>query len=212
MLLSNSNGILEMITLIPAILLALTFHEYAHAWTAWKLGDNTAKMMGRVSMNPFVHLDLLGSLVMVLTGFIGWAKPVPVNDRNFKNSYKDMALVALAGPMANVLLASIFAFILMIVFNKPEWVLKFPSSIHYPLITLIIRCLVLNIAFAVLNLIPVPPLDGFKVISFFLSTKAIIFFYRYQLFFMLGLILFIWIGPFRYIVDSIVTFIFNFYK
>jgi Zn-dependent protease len=213
MLLTRGNGPLDLIILIPAILLALTVHEFAHAWVAWKMGDNTARDLGRVSLNPFVHLDIMGTIVMVLTGFIGWAKPVPIDPRNFKNGVKDMALVAVAGPRANILTASLFIGTILIAFSNDAFVDRvIPDNIAIPLFSFIGRSLVLNIAFAFLNLIPVPPLDGFNVISMFLPPNAIMFCLRYRMFFMIALILFVWKGPFASILQSILNMVFRLFN
>ncbi|MDR1109463.1 MAG: site-2 protease family protein [Deltaproteobacteria bacterium] len=196
---------LDLIIQIPAILLALTIHECAHAWMAWKKGDDTAMMMGRISLNPLAHLDLLGTLAMVVTGFIGWAKPVPVNGRNFRNLRQDMALVALAGPLANIALAALAFLTLWLALRNMALVAGFlPSGIYSPLMGFAARSMATNIAFAVLNLIPVPPLDGFNVLSMFLSRQAIDFCQRYQMVFMMALVIFVAAGPFGDIVSGII--------
>ena len=205
MLLAGLTGIADLVILIPAILLALTVHEFAHAWMAWKMGDRTAKEMGRVSLNPLVHLDLMGTLVMVMTGFIGWAKPVPIDPRNFRNGVKGLAMVAAAGPMANILMAALFVGALLAADHIGALASGFvPYGIAIPLLTFVGRCLVLNIAFAFLNLLPVTPMDGFNVIAMFLPPSALAFCLRYRMFFMIALIMFVWKGPFSDILNSII--------
>lgn len=143
--------------IIPYILFfipALIIHEFSHAYVAYKLGDPTPKAMGRLTLNPFVHLDLVGTLAIFLIGF-GWAKPVPINPYNFKNIRRDTALVSLAGPGANFILAIIGLFILYLIGNN--WFLE-------PFI-------LINIVLGTFNLIPLGPLDGFKIISGILPTK-----------------------------------------
>jgi Zn-dependent protease len=187
--------------MIPVILFALTIHEFAHAWVAWKRGDDTALEMGRVSLNPLVHLDLMGTLVMVLTGFIGWAKPVPLNFQKFKKGFYDLALVALAGPMANILSSILFSSILYFMFT---YKIELPYSILEPVLEILFKGVAINLVFAILNLIPIPPLDGFNAISVFLPINVVRFCRRYQLVFMFLLILFIWKGPFRHIINYII--------
>ena len=109
----NTNYLILKMLSLPAVLIALVLHEYAHGYTAWKLGDPTAKRMGRLTLNPMAHLDPVGAVLMVLVGF-GWAKPVPVDPRNFKNPRKGMALTALMGPMTNLLIAFVSAFLYLL--------------------------------------------------------------------------------------------------
>lgn len=150
---------------------AMPIHEFAHAWAADKMGDNTAKGMGRLNINPFSHLDLVGSFLILLTGF-GWAKPVPVDTRNFKDRKKGMAITAIAGPLSNI----IMAFICMIVFKVvlaiglSSFSLDPNASIWF-LIDMISVMVTTNIYIALFNLVPVPPLDGFNVLSFILPHK-----------------------------------------
>ncbi|MDR2368151.1 MAG: site-2 protease family protein [Deltaproteobacteria bacterium] len=210
MLFGNSVNIPDLIIRIPAILLALTVHEFAHAWLAWKRGDGTAKAMGRITLNPIAHLDVLGTIVMILTGFIGWAKPVPVNPRNFRNANHDMALVAAAGPMANIVLTAIFtAAFWLLLYDADFFDRAIPQGIKIPLINFMTYCVVINIAFAFLNLLPIPPLDGFNVIAMFLPANVVIFCLRYQMLFMIGLILFVAVGPFPDILTSIIRLFFR---
>ncbi len=107
----TENYIQNLLLLIPPMLLALTVHECAHGWVAWKLGDPTAKMLGRVTLNPLKHLDPIGTLAFVLSGMFGWAKPVPVNARNFHDPTKHMMYVSLAGPITNFFLAAVSAIV-----------------------------------------------------------------------------------------------------
>jgi Zn-dependent protease len=210
MLFAGRYGIFDLVTLIPAILLSLTVHEFAHAWVAWKMGDNTPKELGRLSLNPFAHLDIMGTIVMIVTGYIGWAKPVPIDPRNFKNGLKDMSLVALAGPMSNIILAIFFIIALLLIYKTPFIVSIVPMDIITPIVIFLFSCLYLNIAFAFFNLLPIPPLDGFNIISSFLPVKTVVFLLRYRLIFMIALILFIWKGPFYPIMVKIGKFIYNF--
>jgi Zn-dependent protease len=148
------------------ILLAVTCHEYAHGWVADRLGDPTARLSGRLTFNPLKHLDLFGTIVFILTRMIGWAKPVPVNPYNFRNPKRDMILVSLAGFMANIVLAVISGtlFRLMYPFGIPF----LPFEVNYPLNQMIIESARINIGLAIFNVIPIPPLDGSKVLAGFL--------------------------------------------
>ena len=138
---------------------ALTFHEFAHAWMAFKCGDNTAARMGRLTMNPFAHLDMMGSMMILFVGF-GWAKPVPVDSRLLRNSRTDMMKVAAAGPIANLLLALVSGLLFRLL--NPSGIL--PESIAI----LIYYFTRINITLAVFNLIPVAPLDGSQIFSGYL--------------------------------------------
>lgn len=151
----------------PPLLFALTMHELAHGYIAYRLGDPTAKEAGRLTMNPFKHLDPLGVLAFILMK-IGWAKPVPVDPRYFRNPRKDMLVVALAGPAANILLALASALLLQIL---PH--LSFlPHSVGEPLGLMVEVSVWINVMLAVFNLLPIPPLDGSKILMGMLPPQA----------------------------------------
>jgi len=139
---------------LVALLVAATVHEYAHALMADRLGDPTPRLMGRLSLNPIVHLDLLGSVLLLLAGF-GWAKPVQVNPRNFTNGRKGMMLVAAAGPLANVTLLYLLGAAFQLDLIAPSTVLG----------RLVLTTMFINAMLAVFNLLPVPPLDGSKILA-----------------------------------------------
>jgi len=141
---------------------ALSFHEFAHAWMASKCGDNTAARMGRLTLNPMAHLDMMGSMMILFVGF-GWAKPVPVDGRNLKNPRVDMMKVAAAGPLSNLLLAMLAG----MVFRLLNGTGLLSESIYL----LILYFTQINIALAVFNLIPVAPLDGSQIFSAYLMRK-----------------------------------------
>lgn len=146
----------DMIFRIPALLIALTVHEYAHAKAAVALGDPTPRFMGRLTLNPVAHLDPLGLLMLWLFKF-GWAKPVPINPSYFKNYRQGMLFVALAGPVSNMLLALLTAFLIVILAKMQllggEWIKVLQLTYSY------------NILLAIFNLVPIPPLDGSKILS-----------------------------------------------
>ena len=152
-------------------LVAIPFHEAGHALAAWLLGDATAKREGRLSLNPFAHFDLLGTLCMVFAG-VGWAKPVFTNPRNFKNPKWGMALTALAGPVANLVLA----YLGMVAWKVMYYWAPVNNATIY--IAMFLRYLVLmNVSLAVFNLIPVPPLDGFGIITEIFNLREKSFYY-----------------------------------
>ncbi len=149
-----------IILLIPALVFSLSFHEFAHAWMASRLGDNTAARLGRLTLNPIAHLDPVGSLALLLMGF-GWAKPVPVDSRYLENPKQDMVKVAAAGPISNIILAVGAALTLRLLFSTD----LFTDNIK----TFFIIFMQINITLAVFNLLPVSPLDGSQILTPFLE-------------------------------------------
>ena len=170
---SNPGALLSLLISIPGVLIAITFHEFAHALAADKLGDDTARREGRLSLNPFDHLDPVGSFMLLVAGF-GWGKPVHVNPTNYTRKMsmeKGEAIVSIAGPLMNIVLAFIFALIYCAVYKFGS--MSFLASTVGGVILLILSTIVaVNIGLGVFNLIPLPPLDGSKVIMPFLPYKA----------------------------------------
>jgi len=154
-------NIQEMILLAPGILLALAFHEYAHGWVADKLGDPTARMAGRLTMNPLVHLDIMGTLMLFLAQ-IGWAKPVPINPYNFHNPRRDIILVSTAGVTANMIMAAGWGLIFRFLASG---IIPQTNHLPAPIWLIIVLALQINLMLAVFNLIPVPPLDGSRILG-----------------------------------------------
>ncbi|MBU0518242.1 site-2 protease family protein [bacterium] len=142
------------IIIAPPILLALAFHEFAHGWVANRLGDPTAKQAGRLTMNPLSHLDLVGT-IMLFVAHIGWAKPVPVNPYNLNNPRRDLIWVSLAGPAANIIMAAGFGLMIRL----------FGIELPRPLILVLVYGVIINISLAIFNMIPIPPLDGSRILG-----------------------------------------------
>ena len=148
----------QLIPAIPVMLLALTIHEWAHAYSAWRLGDPTARAMGRMTLNPAAHLDLFGTLCLVLIGF-GWARPVPVDPRYLARPRRDMMWIASAGPMSNLLQAAVCGIVLRLV--QPA---AAASGTEEFFLRMLMYGVIINCGLAVFNLLPVPPLDGSKIL------------------------------------------------
>ena len=189
--------IAEILAVLVIIFLILPFHEWAHAQTAYLLGDKGIKQRGRLSLNPLSHIDPVGALAMLLIGF-GWAKPVPVDARYFKNPKVGMAITAFMGPVANLIAALAGLFVFHTLWCIVPTFFTAGGFGSYVLAFLQFYIIV-NVNLAVFNLLPIPPLDGSKILFVFLPDKAVMFFYRYQMFFMIGLIVLLWAGPLSYV-------------
>lgn len=189
--------IAEILAVPVIIFLILPFHEWAHAQTAYLLGDKGIKQRGRLSLNPLSHIDPVGALAMLFIGF-GWAKPVPVDARYFKNPKVGMAITAFMGPVANLIAALAGLFVFHTLWCIVPTFFTAGGFGSYVLAFLQFYIIV-NVNLAVFNLLPIPPLDGSKILFVFLPDKAVMFFYRYQMFFMIGLIVLLWAGPLSYV-------------
>ncbi|MEG2348342.1 MAG: site-2 protease family protein [Clostridia bacterium] len=165
------EGFISFLYVLPALLLSLSVHEFAHAYTAYKLGDKSQKALGRLTMDPFKHIDWFGFLAIALLGF-GWGKPVIVDDRNFKNRAKSNMLVALAGPGSNIILAIVFSVILKVLVLTNVVNLAVTSTLGLVILNMFKLTIQFNVIFAIFNLIPIPPFDGSKVLFYFLPVKA----------------------------------------
>jgi Zn-dependent protease len=204
----------KIVIMAPPLVFAIVFHEVAHGWVADKLGDNTARGMGRLTLNPISHIDLFGTILMPLMLFyvtdgrmvFGYAKPLPINPYNFKNPKKDMALSSLAGPGINLVMALVFAFLLRVVLSPLESLVPKQSwdMIALPITLMLGYGVVINIVLAVLNLIPIPPLDGSRVVYWLLPSRPAAVYYRLEPFGTLILMALILFGALGKIITPVI--------
>ncbi|HKL12214.1 MAG TPA: site-2 protease family protein [Halanaerobiales bacterium] len=163
------SNIMELILVIPVLLLSLSIHEYSHGYVSYLLGDPTPKQNGRLTLNPIAHLDLVGSLVLLITRRIGWAKPVPIDPRYYKNPRKGLMIVGFAGPGSNLILAIIFALIFRTVMafasiNSVGAIGTQVSNLQYVILRFLILAVIVNLSLGFFNLLPIPPLDGSNIL------------------------------------------------
>lgn len=175
------------------LLTALPFHECAHAWMANKLGDSTAKNQGRLTLNPLKHLDPMGAVLMLVAGF-GWANPVPVNPYNFKNRKGGMALTALAGPLSNLLLAFLCTVVYKVLIYCGYAASGFLAETLSSLASAFFLMISLNVGLGVFNLVPIPPLDGSRILNLILPEKTYFQIMKYERIIMLALFAAIFLG------------------
>lgn len=207
----STDYLISLLLTIPSVLLSLSVHECAHGWMSYKLGDPTARNLGRLTLNPIKHIDPIGLLCMIFFNF-GWAKPVPVRARYYKKPRRDMALVAAAGPISNlllcligVLLTHISGFIFKLI---PD-----PSATAYQFLNVwwlfLLQFSILNASLAVFNLIPIPPLDGSRIAFIFLPPKFYFGVMRYERYIQIALFILIFAGAFDFVLSACVDGIMN---
>ena len=190
MFIQNGFNMYSIIAAIIVILIALPLHELAHGFVADRLGDTTPRYQGRLTFNPLAHLDPIGSLMILFVGF-GWAKPVQVNPRNFKNPKLGMMLTAAAGPLSNLLIAFV-----SLLLSRCSLVFLFPVSpdIGFNLSQILFWCCNINLFLAVFNLIPIPPLDGSRILLYFLPSKIYFQIMRYERYIYIGFMILVLSG------------------
>lgn len=196
--------LLSKLLFLPGILLGISIHEFAHGYTAVKMGDNTPLLQGRITLNPMKHLDPMGFMCLLLFGF-GWAKPVMINSRNFKNPRRDDAIVSLAGPAANFIIAFLFMFFMKLAD------MFLPYTLMSQIIFEVLRSTVhINLVLMVFNLLPIPPLDGHHILGSIGGARVWNFYYKYYdhlRFAMLLLIVFRGIGT---IIGPVISVLYRF--
>ena len=202
----SKDAVISFLLFLPVLLISLTVHEYCHGYAAYKCGDNTAQWHGRLTLNPIKHLDPIGTLMMLTVGF-GFARPVPINPRNFKHYKRDLCIVSIAGPLSNVLLAFIGELLFYVVaqviylFEPQTIYAAFSSNLYKVWDVFIGMFITANAVLAVFNMIPIPPLDGSRLISILLPLKVQIFFEKYERIIMLVVFIVIWRGGLDGIID-----------
>lgn len=191
----------DKVVSIPGVFMAIAFHEFAHAYAAKLMGDDTAEKVGRLTVNPVSHMDIWGTLMLIVAGF-GWAKPVPVNENKFKNTRIGIIIVSLAGVTMNIVLATVFAIIysLLLSFNVDNDIV----------LDILFNIVIINVAFASFNILPIPPLDGFKVLLAFVSSDIRYKTYQYERYGMILLVALIWTGAIDFLLSPVGRVIVNF--
>ncbi|MCD7749301.1 MAG: site-2 protease family protein [Oscillospiraceae bacterium] len=192
-----------LLSVIPA-LVCITLHELSHGFVAYKLGDNTAKNAGRLTLNPIRHIDVWGLVCMVLFKF-GWAKPVPVNMRNFENPKRGMALTALAGPVCNFIIAIVFLFLYGLL-----WPLYLRgNAVMTAIVQMVLTTAYLSLALAIFNLLPIPPLDGSKVLYSFLNDSAYEKLMRYEKYGMIIMVVLVATGAVSGVLSTVTGWVYD---
>ena len=204
----NPSSLLSLVLTLPAVIIAMTFHEYAHAFAADKLGDNTPRQQGRLTLNPLKHIEPVGFFLLLFAGF-GWGRPVEINTNRFNKNMdksKGEAIVSFAGPLMNIILAIVSAFILGVIL-KFNLLAKLQMQYAEIVIIFMMQLLYINLGLGIFNLIPLPPLDGSKILRHFLPYNTKVWFDNNQYIFYIAFIV-IWVlGLASYIVSPAISFL-----
>lgn len=204
----NPSSLLSLVLTLPAVIIAMTFHEYAHAFAADKLGDDTPRQQGRLTLNPLKHIEPVGFFLLLFAGF-GWGRPVEINTNRFNKNMdksKGEAIVSFAGPLMNIILAIVSAFILGVIL-KFNLLAKLQMQYAEIVIIFMMQLLYINLGLGIFNLIPLPPLDGSKILRHFLPYNAKVWFDNNQYIFYIAFIV-IWVlGLASYIVSPAISFL-----
>ncbi len=211
---SGVNFFVMLCIRLLIIFTILPIHEYAHGYAARKLGDNTALYSGRLTLNPLAHVDPIGAILLLICGF-GWAKPVPINPRNFQKYRRDIALTAFAGPLSNLICAFAGTFVGRVLYNilnvaaAGGTMSQSAFSVLYYITIAVQAFTSINLSLAIFNLIPIEPLDGSRILSYFLTPKANAFMAKYRNYFYYGMLLLLFTGilstPLSWIIDKVYT-------
>lgn len=189
--------------LVPAAVICITIHECAHGYAAFKLGDPTARMSGRLTLNPIRHIDPIGFILLIIAGF-GWAKPVPVDSRYFKKPRRDMAVTALAGPVSNFVLSFLLLIILVVIYRFAPY-----NTFTNIMFNFLLKTAMLSIGLGVFNLLPVSPLDGSKILFSFLPDRIYYTILRYERYGSILLIALIYLGWLNGVLSSVQSWMFE---
>jgi len=188
----------ELLLSLPAVLWAITFHEFCHGYAAYRLGDPTAMRSGRLTLNPLAHLDPIGAMLLLVARF-GWAKPVPIDPRYFKNPGRDMVIVSLAGAAGNIATAFLAGFLMRVM---PK-----PLLLNYAVLNFMVLMVFINLGLAVFNLLPIPPLDGSKILYVLLPPRWMEAYYKLERYGMLILMVLVIFGVVQQLMSPVVRFI-----
>ena len=188
--------LLNLLLLLPAILISLTVHEFSHAYVAYRCGDPTARNLGRLTLNPIKHIDPIGFLMLIIVGF-GYAKPVPINPRNFGKPKRDLVLVSIAGPLSNLILGfvGVFIFRLCLAFGPYYLPEGFVGNLWHTWLMFVSYLFSINIGLAVFNILPIPPLDGSRLLSVLLPAKWALTLAKYENILMIVIFILLFFTP-----------------
>ena len=204
---------LDMLYRVPVLLLSFMTHELFHAFAAYQCGDMTAKQAGRISFNPLRHIDPIGAIMLITVRF-GWAKPVPINPNNFRNKKSGIIITSLAGPLSNVLLSMIFYVIWGVYLGKAYRLIAVPGiTVHTVIYNVLVQFVMVNLSLAAFNLIPIPPLDGSKVLFSFLPERILYnYVFKYERYGMFLLIALSYTSVLGKIINPIAMFLYSFFQ